>query len=79
MSRIDGVDLIAKEAKYHSSCYRAYTKGIRAQLVTGDLEESDAKETDRFNEFCEIPVIIPRLIISNVILRKDSLKKCSYH
>ena len=42
-------DLVAKEVRYHKSCYRAYTKGCEITLVVG--QEDDRALTTKSPEF----------------------------
>jgi len=70
--KIDDIDLRAKEAKYHSSCYKIYTKGIKGVSDKGNLEECDSRDTDRYNGFCET-IVVSKLIKANEVIRMDTL------
>lgn len=68
--RIRGIDLVAKEAHYHKSCYREYTRKDEAPKV---CSKKNVAEFERVFLDFSLNVIEKRVIESGEVFRMDKL------
>ena len=67
-------DLVAKEAHYHKSCYREYTRQIPAQKLTNETCGRPFEYKESFDRYC-VNVIEKRIIEGGEVLRMNELNR----
>ena len=71
LTKIRDVDIIAKEAKYHKSCYLKYTKFLKN---VGKDNDCNSSQKDSYKIFCAT-VVEPKKIKNFKVLQMNKLSK----
>jgi hypothetical protein len=70
--KIRNQDLVAKEAHYHLSCYKDYTRCLNPP--NPKTVEKDCSDTEAFENFCQA-VVEPKIIKAGEVMRMNTLTR----
>ena len=76
LGKIDGVDLQAKEARFHGSCRREYTR-IEDSRRSVDVTDEELLKANKKNAFDEAFEVIVKYVNDNILVREGVIVRMS--